>query len=195
VLTSSSTLEYYTVLPAVLIATLQQRQQHSICVYSTARTLSAVVANCNSRVTASHALTLVNALQQVAQAGRDLTAFLQGFIEQSYTRAALKRTYREVSTADLLLSTPPDLRQQANSPCVLYPDRGGRFMSTLYLGMELDLLLLNITGYAVFDQMFENTAASILLTYLMDTGLCALRGHFGRANIARKALVDPRFLM
>ncbi|CAM9090591.1 unnamed protein product, partial [Chrysoparadoxa australica] len=49
------------------------------------------------------------------------------------------RSYREPSPLDQLLANPPDMRQMANSPCVIYPDRHNLFARTTFLGCELDL--------------------------------------------------------
>ncbi|CAM9720056.1 unnamed protein product, partial [Choristocarpus tenellus] len=47
----------------------------------------------------------------VISAAKELTSFLQGFVEQSYSREELKRSYREPAWWDRLFGTPPDMRQ------------------------------------------------------------------------------------
>jgi meckelin len=130
-----------------------------------------------------------------AQLERDMTAFLQGFIEQNFTRVELQRVYREVSSMDQLIGTPPDSLQQEKSPCILYPDRAYHFMRTTFMGIEVDLLLLDISAFAAFDLWFSNTSASILLTYLLFMGLASIRTSCGEANLARRTLIDQRFLI
>ncbi len=125
----------------------------------------------------------------------NLNCPLKGFIEQHYTRQELQREYRDVPRTDRLLGAPPDVCQQEKSPCVLYPDREYSFSSTIFLGIEMDLLFLDILAFAAFDLWFNSTSSSILLTYLLYRGIQWIRSHIGQINIAKKSLVDERFLV
>ena len=83
----------------------------------------------------------------------------------------------------------------ADQPCVFLPDRNFEYASVLFYGREIDLLLMNVLAYCLFDLWFGNTAISILLTYLLDFAFVQLRQRLGLANIANKTLIDSRFLM
>ncbi|CAM9501613.1 unnamed protein product, partial [Discosporangium mesarthrocarpum] len=135
----------------------------------------------------------------VISAARELTSFLQGFVEQSYSREELKRSYREPAWWDRLVGTPPDMRQasgtMANTPCILYPDNKSWFTSATLLGYEFDLIIFNAATYHAFDLWFGDPTTSILLTFLLDRLVVGARAYFGRANVSRKTLVDARFLL
>ncbi|CBN79640.1 conserved unknown protein [Ectocarpus siliculosus] len=133
--------------------------------------------------------------EKTVVAARELTGFLQGFIEQSFTREELTRSYREPLWWDRLIGTPPSMRQLATYPCILYPDHKNWFTNATFLGIELDLLLLNMTAFHLFDQWFGDPTTSALLTFLLDRLVLGVRAYFGRANVSRKTLVDDRFLL
>lgn len=119
---------------------------------------------------------------------------------------------REPTMMDKLLQTPPLINTESNSN-VFYPDRRDYFTSMLFLGtydslivmflilhvyfigVELDLLLLNILTMAVVDLLFNNVGLSLLLTLFLQMFLNYVRSAMGESNIARKTLVDDRFLI
>ncbi|CAM9186276.1 unnamed protein product, partial [Scytosiphon promiscuus] len=82
--------------------------------------------------------------EKTVAAAKELNGFLQGFVEQSFTREELTRSYREPMWWDRLIGTPPSMRQMATYPCILYPDHKNWFTNATFLGIELDLLLLNM---------------------------------------------------
>eukprot|EP00752_Nemacystus_decipiens_P003551 g3276.t1 len=49
--------------------------------------------------------------EKTVAAARELNGFLQGFVEQSFTREELTRSYREPLWWDRLIGTPPSMRQ------------------------------------------------------------------------------------
>ncbi|CAN0101821.1 unnamed protein product, partial [Phaeothamnion confervicola] len=65
--------------------------------------------------------------ERMVAAARDLSMFVQGFVEQGYAREELRLSYREPAWWDRLLGAPPDMRQLQRSPCILYPDRRSDF--------------------------------------------------------------------
>ena len=69
------------------------------------------------------------------------------------------------------------------------------FTRTLLLGLEYDLVILLLLFYACVDFLFNNTFASIVSTYIVDRILVAARHHWGKLNMARKTLIDERFLI
>ncbi|CAM9514327.1 unnamed protein product [Ascophyllum nodosum] len=133
--------------------------------------------------------------EKTVAAARELNGFLKGFVEQSYTREELTRSYREPAWWDRIVGTPPDMRQMTKYPCILYPDHKNWFTSATFLGIEVDLLLLNITTFHLADQLFGDPVTSALITFVLDRLVLGIRVFFGRANISRKTLVDDRFLL
>ncbi|CAM9517700.1 unnamed protein product, partial [Laminaria digitata] len=106
--------------------------------------------------------------EKTVAAAKELNGFLQGFVEQSFTREELTRSYRQPAWWDRLIGTPPNMRQMATYPCILYPDPKNWFTNATFLGIELDLLLLDMTAFHVFDQTFGDPTTSALLTFLLD---------------------------
>ena len=54
------------------------------------------------------------------------------------------------------------------------------FTKLLFLGRELDLVMLDILMFGIYDLWFDSTAGSILLVYLTNWGLGELRGSWGQ---------------
>lgn len=69
-----------------------------------------------------------------------------------------------------------------DQPSVFFTDREYNYCKVWFLGRELELLSLNILSYSLFDIWFNNTAISILLTYLLDLGLACFRHWFGQVT-------------
>jgi hypothetical protein len=80
-------------------------------------------------------------------------------------------------------------------PSVFYTDRDYNYCKVWLLGRELEMLTLNILAYSLFDIWFGSTCTSILLTYLLELGVCFIRHYLGQAMISRKTLIDNRFLI
>ena len=118
-----------------------------------------------------------------------MTKFLQEFVENESKRVIVEPTFWEK-----LLRQPPALAI-SNQPSVFQPDRDFQYCRLLFLGRETDLLLFNILTYSVVDLWFNSTAASILITYLLNLAITWFRQALGQANIAKKTLIDERFLL
>ena len=65
----------------------------------------------------------------------------------------------------------------------------------MLMGIEYDLLIFLILFYACVDLLFGNTFASIISTYIVDRMIKGIRYHWGKLNVARKTLIDDRFLL
>ena len=48
---------------------------------------------------------------------------------------------------------------------------------------------------SIADLIFENVFVAVVLTYLVEVLLVAVRSHLGEANLVKKTLVDRRFLI
>lgn len=123
----------------------------------------------------------------------DMTIFLQGFIENSFTHADLRRRVDTPTWLQRVLNIAPPLLE-TGQPSVFFPDYSYHFTSVLFLGNEWDLAVMNALSYAIFDLWFSSTPVSILLTFLLDTLLCKIRHHWGKSAVSRSTLVDSRFL-
>lgn len=97
-------------------------------------------------------------------------------------QAALRRIVREPTYWEKLTNGGPEL-SVPEQPSVFYTDREYNYCKVWFLGRELELLSLNILAYSIFDLWFGYTTTSLLLTYLLDLGICYLRQEFGRVSL------------
>lgn len=127
------------------------------------------------------------------KAWSQVSVFLQEFVDNNFGPAGLRRVIRDPTYQEDLFDNPPDLTG-GNLPCVFLTDRKNEYTRALFLGREYDLILMNILSYAIFDLWFESMFISVLFTYMLDWFLCMFREKVARTMIARKTLVDERFL-
>lgn len=125
---------------------------------------------------------------------REISIFIQEFVENNFGKGSLRRTYKEPTYIEHLLGTSPDL-SSPESPNVFFPDRNFDYRKVLFLGQEINFLLMHTLSYALFDLWFGSTPISVLLTWLLDYLFCFIRGAYGKAIIAKKTLVDERFII
>mgnify|MGYP003685186859 CR=1 FL=1 len=71
----------------------------------------------------------------------------------------------------------------------------GSFKRLLLAGRQFDLVIFHAAVYALFDMRFRNTFVAIFATYVADLLVRGFRHHMAVRNIARKTLLDPRFLL
>eukprot|EP00042_Codosiga_hollandica_P036955 m.287014 g.287014 ORF g.287014 m.287014 type:complete len:974 (+) comp55006_c0_seq2:130-3051(+) len=112
--------------------------------------------------------------------------------------AFLEHTFGEI---DYLVQNKPvlarvlDLTPSVYTRGVFYRDSGHSFDQILFYGHEMKLFLLDLLLFAFTDYYSTNVVLAAVITYLVDKVLSGLRNHYGRKNIARKTLVDARFLI
>ncbi|KAG7387290.1 hypothetical protein PHYPSEUDO_014469 [Phytophthora pseudosyringae] len=122
-----------------------------------------------------------------------LRDFLQSFVENQNDRFRW-RIYRAHTYLTSFLGTPPDMSFSKQS--LFLPDTDSKFAkASLLLGIENELMLLDLLCFCLFDLWVGNHAISALATYALQTVLLSTRAHVGRRNIARSTLVDSRFLI
>jgi meckelin len=135
----------------------------------------------------------LNADKQL-RAWKELTVFLQEFVENNFKKVTLRRTIREPSLFEEVTEYPADLSRNFEEPNVFLPDRHHRYTRCMFLGREWELLIMNILAFATFDLWLSSTAYAALLTYLLDFLFCFIRKEYGQAVITNKSLIDSRFL-
>ena len=128
-------------------------------------------------------------------AWRDTTLFLQQFVENNLNKASLKRVIREPSYAEKLLYISPAMDLSEQQPSIFVTDRMYQYTKVFFLGIEFDLLLLNILSYCLFDLWFRSAATSILMTFLLDYLVSYIRHQIGKLVVSKKSLIDYRFLI
>eukprot|EP01036_Dinobryon_divergens_P025710 gene25710-34287_t len=131
---------------------------------------------------------------KVVNAWKELTVFLQEFIENNFGATELRRIIREPTYFEKLFEAGPNLTIPLQ-PSVFFTDRNFYYTKVIFLGREMDLLLLNILTYSLCDFWFNSTMTSVFLTYLLEYLICFIRKTWGQAMISRKTLIDQRFLI
>jgi len=131
---------------------------------------------------------------KVVRAWKELTVFLQEFIENNFGKPGLRRVIREPTYYEKLFYAGPNLTIP-EQPSVFFTDRDLYYTTVMFLGREMDLLLLNILSYSLFDLWLNSTITSVLLCYLLDYSIAFVRRSWGQATISRKTLIDRRFLI
>jgi len=132
--------------------------------------------------------------ERVMKAWKELTVFLQEFVENNFGKSGMRRIIKEPTYVDRLLGTAPDL-SVPDQPSVFVVDKEYEYCRVMFLGREYPLLLLNILCYSLVDLWFNSVAISILITYLLEMVLCYVRQAWGQTTLSRKTLIDERFLI
>ncbi|XP_077982500.1 meckelin-like [Glandiceps talaboti] len=76
-----------------------------------------------------------------------------------------------------------------------YNDDGHSFDGALFHGHESSLLIFDLLLFCVIDLIFKDFMLAAVLTYIFVLIYCRIRDAWGRSNLAKKTLVDERFLI
>lgn len=123
---------------------------------------------------------------------RETNAFLTSFISGNLERETLK--VRPKQYWERLINLPPEMNGSARESIFL-EDPAGSFKRLLLAGREHDVVLFHVIVFGFFDMRFANTFVAIFATYVADLIVRFARHHLAVRNIARKTLLDPRFLL
>ncbi|XP_071959676.1 meckelin-like [Antedon mediterranea] len=77
----------------------------------------------------------------------------------------------------------------------LYNDDGHSFDRVLFAGNELTLVLFEVLLFCFVDLIFKDFVLAAIVTFLFMRFIKSIRDSFGRNNLAKKTLVDERFLI
>ena len=111
-----------------------------------------------------------------------------------------KLLVREKSLCERFFEFPPsiDLTSRKVKELVFYKDPGKNFEDVLFIGMELEWLIFVIYIWEMWSLALEkyqrSTPIAIFMTYIMERMFFKVRVFFGEKNVAKKAVVDNRFL-
>ena len=79
---------------------------------------------------------------------------------------------------------------------LFYNDDSRTFTDTLLYGQEWSLLILNLLWFLVIDWLSNwNIILAATATYFLDILIVMVRDTLGKKNIARKTMVDEKFLI
>ena len=85
--------------------------------------------------------------------------------------------------------------QQINAPDLLfYRDYGQNFDDILFCGMEWEWFIMDLFIFQICMIYLDDDFISMLITYIADNILYYVRCILGDTNVAKKAVVDDRFL-
>jgi hypothetical protein len=69
------------------------------------------------------------------------------------------------------------------------------FMSSLYMQLDYQMVLLYIMWWFFFDHYTDNDVLAVFLVYILERILRELRAWLGKRNIVVKCMFDERFLV
>lgn len=79
---------------------------------------------------------------------------------------------------------------------LFYNDDSRTFTDILLYGQEWSLLILNLLWFLVIDWLSNwNIILAATATYFLDILIVMVRDTLGKKNIARKTMVDEKFLI
>ncbi|GFN86065.1 meckelin [Plakobranchus ocellatus] len=78
---------------------------------------------------------------------------------------------------------------------IFYNDNGHSFDNVLFYGNEMMLIIFDTLFFCVVDYIFTDYVLAGILTYLITELICLIRDIGGKKNLAKKTLVDERFLI
>ncbi|KAK6982489.1 Meckelin [Biomphalaria glabrata] len=78
---------------------------------------------------------------------------------------------------------------------IFYYDNGHSFDNVLFYGNELMLLIFDVLLFCIVDLIFTNFVLAGIITYIISELICLIRDTAGKKNLAKKTLVDERFLI
>ncbi|XP_064610907.1 meckelin-like [Liolophura sinensis] len=78
---------------------------------------------------------------------------------------------------------------------LLYNDNGHSFDRVLFYGHEMTLCVFELLLFAVVDLVAMDYVLSGVITYIISEVVMMIRSGGGRSNVAKKTLVDERFLI
>ncbi|XP_023349212.1 meckelin [Eurytemora carolleeae] len=131
--------------------------------------------------------TLQNSVQAYTTMNRFLTRFLQH---------ALKDLDFEVRERNFIESTLDiEFTNTVTEKAVFYTDKGHSFDCLLLYGHEFTLTIWEILVMSFVDLLAQDFLLAAIITYFVSKFVSVLRYMIGRSNLARKTLIDKRFLI
>jgi meckelin len=88
-----------------------------------------------------------------------------------------------------------DALVRINAPDILfYRDYGQNFDKILFCGMEIEWLGMDLYIFQFFMKILDDDYLALFVTFIIDFLLYYIRVYFGNKNVAKKAVIDERFL-
>nr|VZI25749.1 unnamed protein product [Spirometra erinaceieuropaei] len=151
--------------------------------YSSLERLLAPTRNPAGAVNASSFLTY--------ETGQAINRFLMSFISRDYPNGLHYRIVRRKPLENILDGEFDDTSLEG----LFYVDEGNSFGNILFYGNELSLFIFDTLLFALINHLSNSLILSGVLTWAVTTILAELRCDFGKKNLAKKTLIDERFLI
>ncbi|KAI8908826.1 Meckelin [Powellomyces hirtus] len=114
--------------------------------------------------------------------------FLKSFFDRNLKE--FQYMVRERTHVERLLAKTPDVSHST----ALFHDPAC-FTNLLLHGIEYHLLLFYVLVFSLASYTLDSTGAAALITCLVDVLVRVGRRHFGGKNVAKKMMMDPKFLI
>ena len=132
----------------------------------------------------------------------EINKFMNNHLKEKIEQVTMqsKLLVKEKSMCERFFDFPPniDLTSREVKELVFYKDPGRNFEDVLFLGMELEWLIFVIYIWEMWTISLKKYGQSlpiaIFMTYVMERMFFKIRVFFGEKNVAKKAVVDNRFL-
>ena len=132
----------------------------------------------------------------------EINKFMNNHLKEKIEQVTMqsKLLVKNKSLCERFFEFPPsiDLTSRTVKELVFYKDPGQNFEDVLFLGMELEWLIFVIYIWEMWclslEKYGQNLPISIFMTYVMERMFYKIRVFFGEKNVAKKAVVDNRFL-
>ncbi|XP_059083812.1 meckelin-like [Tigriopus californicus] len=133
-----------------------------------------------------------NAIQHMVEAYSTMNKFLTRFLEH-----ALKDLDYEIKDKFVLEKILDVEFQDVNitEKAIFYADSGHSFDAVLFYGNEFSLLTFDMMVFIFVDLFAEDFVLAGVVTFFAAECLNFVRYHLGKQNLARKTLIDKRFLI
>jgi len=132
----------------------------------------------------------------------EINKFMNNHLKEKIEQVTMqsKSLVKDKGLLERFFEFPPsiDLTSRTVKELVFYKDKGRNFEDVLFIGMELEWLIFVIYIWEMWclslERYGQSLPISIFLTYVMERIFFKIRVFFGEKNVAKKAVVDNRFL-
>ena len=135
----------------------------------------------------------------------EINKFMNNHLKEKIEQVTMqsKLLVKEKSLCERFFEFPPsiDLTSRTVKELVFYKDPGRNFEDVLFIGMELEWLIFVIYLWEMWNIALEKyerkgpvLPIAIFMTYVVERIFFKIRVFFGEKNVAKKAVVDNRFL-
>lgn len=120
-----------------------------------------------------------------------LNQFLAAFINRNIPDCDFE--VRDRPFLEKILDT--EFQEVSDTRGIFYNNDSHAFDKVLFYGNEMTLFLFDVILFGWLDNRLENFVLAAIFVYIVQQGIVKLRSTLGQINLAKKTLVDERFLI